>query len=178
MIFPLTSVRIVSCYRKMRRRLPRLCRFKLGLGRAGVFGALICAVVAGSAPVTADSYMPTVRVGVLKFGTVSWELDVIKTHGLDHKNGFDLYIVPLASKNATAVALQGGAVDMIVTDWFWVSRQRDKGYDYTFAPYSVAAGGLLARPDSGIASLDDLQDRKIGIAGGTSRQKLVADAGL
>ena len=25
----------------------------------------------------------TVRVGVLKFGTVNWELDVIKQHGLD-----------------------------------------------------------------------------------------------
>jgi hypothetical protein len=33
---------------------------------------------------------PVLRIAVLKFGTVNWELDVIKHHGLDKANGFTL----------------------------------------------------------------------------------------
>ena len=82
-----------------------------------------------------------VRVGVLKFGTVHWELDVIRTHKLGEKQEIDMQIVELGSKRATAVALQGGGADIIVTDWIWVSRQRAEGRDYAFAPYSLSIGG-------------------------------------
>ena len=34
--------------------------------------------------------LPVVRIGVLKFGTVNWELDVIRRHGLDRQHGFAL----------------------------------------------------------------------------------------
>ena len=44
--------------------------------------------------------------------------------------------------------LQGGAVDLIVTDWFWVSRQRSEGRLFSFVPHSMAAGGLIAPKDS------------------------------
>ncbi len=71
-----------------------------------------------------------VRVGVLKFGTVAWELEVIKHHGLDRKAGFELEVVPFASTLATKVALQAGALDVIVSDWFWVSRQRAAGVQH------------------------------------------------
>ena len=107
-----------------------------------------------------------VRVGVLKFGTVHWELDVIQTHSLAEQQGIDLQIVKFGSKRATSVALQGGGADVIVTDWIWVSRQRAEGRDYAFAPYSLSVGGLMVRPDSGIAELADLAGRKVGIAGG------------
>ena len=109
---------------------------------------------------------PTVRVGVLKFGTVHWELDVIETNALDEKQGIDLEVVVLGSKRATSVALQGGAADVIVTDWIWVSRQRAEGRDYAFVPYSLSVGGLMVRPDAGIARLADLKGRKVGVAGG------------
>ena len=107
-----------------------------------------------------------VRVGVLKFGTVHWELDVIKTHRLAERQGIDLQIVELGSKRVTAVALQGGGADIIVTDWIWVSRQRVEGRDYAFAPDSLAVGGLMVRPDAGIAGLAGLAGRKVGVAGG------------
>ena len=107
-----------------------------------------------------------VRVGVLKFGTVHWELDVIKTHAFAEKQGIDLQIVELGPKRATAVALQGGGADVIVTDWIWVSRQRAEGRDYAFAPYSLSIGGLMVRPDAGIADLGDLRGKKVGVAGG------------
>ena len=107
-----------------------------------------------------------IRVGVLKFGTVNWELNVIKQHQLDAREGVKLRIVPLASKSATQVAIQGGAVDLIVSDWIWVSRQRAQGRDYTFVPYSTALGALMVNSQANIRSLDDLQGKRLGVAGG------------
>ena len=107
-----------------------------------------------------------IRAGVLSYGTVNWELNVVKQHGLDRKERVELLVTKLGGKNASAVALQGGEVDAIVTDWIWVSRQRAAGADYTFVPHSVAVGGLMVRPDAGINSIGDLRGRKIGIAGG------------
>jgi len=108
----------------------------------------------------------TVRVGVLQFGTVNWEMAVIQRRGLDGKHGVDIRVVPLSSKNAVNVALQGKAVDVIVSDWIWVNRQRAVGRDYSFFPYSLTVGGLYVRPDAGISELADLSDHKLGIAGG------------
>lgn len=108
----------------------------------------------------------TVKIGVLKFGTVSWELDVIRQHGLDAAEGVDLEIVELATNNAISVALQAHAVDVIVTDWLWVSRQRADGATFTFAPYSTSVGSLVVPADSAIQSLADLSGKRLGIAGG------------
>jgi NitT/TauT family transport system substrate-binding protein len=108
----------------------------------------------------------TLKVGVLEFGTVNWELDVIEHHGLDKARGFTLEVQGLASDQATNVALLGGAVDAIVDDYLWVSRQRSAGEMLTFVPFSSTVGALMVPPDSGIASLADLAGRKIGIAGG------------
>jgi NitT/TauT family transport system substrate-binding protein len=108
----------------------------------------------------------TVRVAALEFGTGSWELDVIKHHGLDREQGFELDVVKLAGKQATMVALQAGAVDIAITDWIWVSRQRGEGKDFTFVPYSTALGALVVPKDSGIESLAGLPGKRVGIAGG------------
>jgi len=82
----------------------------------------------------ADSPAATLRVGVLQFGTVGWELDVMQAHHLAQKRGLNLKIVPLASGDASTVALQGDAVDIIVSDWIWVTRQRADGMNVSFAP--------------------------------------------
>ena len=108
----------------------------------------------------------TLRVSVLKFGTVNWELDTIKHHGLDAAEGFDMVVQGVAGGSAAKVAFQGGAADVIVSDWLWVARQRAAGKDYVFIPYSKAVGGLLVSKDSDIKDLNDLSGRKIGIAGG------------
>jgi NitT/TauT family transport system substrate-binding protein len=107
-----------------------------------------------------------VRVGVLKFGTVSWELDTIKRHKLDEKYGITVDVQAFAGEDATNVALMAGAVDMIVSDWLWVSRQRATGMDLTFVPYSTAVGAIMVPPDSAIDDLGDLTGKKIGVAGG------------
>ena len=108
-----------------------------------------------------------IKLAVLKYGTVNWELNVIKEHGLDKKYGIELDITYLTNKNASAIALMSNSVDMIVTDWVWVSRQRDKGKDFTLIPYSTAAGALMVPNDSPITSINDLKNTQIGIAGGS-----------
>jgi len=107
-----------------------------------------------------------VRVGVLKFGTVNWELKAMKHHGLDKANGFKLEIVPFAGGDATRIALLGGEVDVIVSDWLWVSRQRSEGRNFTFVPYSSSVGAIMVPKSSEINSLADLKGKVIGVAGG------------
>lgn len=106
------------------------------------------------------------RVGALEYGTVNWELDVIRQHLLARRHGVALEIVPLAGKEAAAVALKSGAVDVVVSDWLWVSRQRHAGSDLTFVPHSLATGALMVAPGAGISDIEDLAGRRIGIAGG------------
>lgn len=108
----------------------------------------------------------TVRVGVLKFGTVNWELSTIQRHEIDRKHGFTLDVLALAGNQATKVALQAGEVDVIVSDWLWVSRQRAAGKRYTFVPFSSSVGSLMVPADSPIHSLADLKDKRIAVAGG------------
>jgi len=111
--------------------------------------------------------LPKVSVGVLKYGTVNWEIDVIKHYQLDKKYNFNLQIMPLTNKNASAVALQSKAVDIILGDWLWVNRQRFNGKSYTLFPTSIASGGLYIKSDSTAKSLHDLTQAKIGVAGGS-----------
>jgi len=129
-----------------------------------IIAAVLALLVAGSLPARADE--TTIRVGVLKYGTVNWELDVIKHHGLDKQNGIHIDQLDLASDQATEVALQAGEVDIIVTDWLWVSRQRASGKDFTFVPYSSSVGSLMVPGDSDIHDLGDLKGKKIAVAGG------------
>ena len=119
-------------------------------------------VTLGAPAIAADK----VRIGVLKFGTVSWELDTIKHHKLDTRNGVDLEIVYFASEDASNVAMLAGEIDMIVSDWLWVSRQRSAGDDITLVPYSTAVGAIMVKEDSSLRELSDLKGKKIGVAGG------------
>ena len=107
-----------------------------------------------------------VRIGVLKFGTVSWELDTLKHHGFDAANGVALEVIYFAGEDATNVAMLAGEIDMMVTDWLWVSRQRSDGVDLTLAPYSTAVGAIMVRQE--FADQHDCRPRgkKIGVAGG------------
>ena len=125
--------------------------------------ALVAAAVLWSGSALAAE---TVRVGVLKFGTVNWELDAMKRNGIDAKHGVDVEIIPFAGEDATGIALQGGSVDMIVTDWLWVSRQRAEGGSYVFAPYSTSVGAIMVPGDSPVQTLADLKGRTLGVAGG------------
>lgn len=122
-------------------------------------------VLASGADACATAAKP-VAVGVLKFGTVNWQLDTIKTHRLDMAAGFSLDVSLLASKNATSVALLAGEVDLIVSDWIWVMRQRAAGDDLLFVPFSHSLGALVTPAAGDIATVADLVGKSIGVAGG------------
>ncbi len=123
---------------------------------------LLVAMAAGPAAARAAS---TLRISVLKFGTVSWVMDVIAHHGLDKANGIRIDELALASNQATLVALQAGRVDCVVSDWLWVSRQRAAGADWTFFPFSTDLGALVAARGAAIHGLADLRNRRLGVAG-------------
>lgn len=108
---------------------------------------------------------PTLRLGVLAFGTSNWELTALEQQKLLPGAEFVLDIHKVANPQAAKIALQAGAVDMIVTDWIWVSRMRGTGADFTFYPYSDVSGPLMVAQDSGINSLKDLSGKRLSIAG-------------
>ncbi len=112
--------------------------------------------------VSADT--PTVRISVLKFGTVMWELETIKRYRLDTKNGFNLEINPVANKQAAAILLQTGDTDAIVSDWLWAARQWEKRR-FAVLPYSSAVGGIIVS-DPKISTVADLKGKRIAVAGG------------
>ncbi|MHB8813042.1 MAG: ABC transporter substrate-binding protein [Steroidobacteraceae bacterium] len=124
--------------------------------------SLLVAAAVGPAVARADS---TLRIGVLKYGTVSWVMDVIRHHELDDTYGIDIDEVELASNEATLVALQAGRVDCVVSVWLWVSRQRASGADWTFFPFSTAVGALVAARSAPVHGLADLRNRRLGVAG-------------
>ena len=45
----------------------------------------------------------SLTVGVLRFGTVSWQLDTLKAHRLDEAADLNVEVLSLASTNATTV---------------------------------------------------------------------------
>jgi NitT/TauT family transport system substrate-binding protein len=104
-----------------------------------------------------------IRIGVQAFGTVDWELAALQDNPQD---SFQLQIQHLANAEAGKIALQSGAVDMIVSDWIWVSRLRATGSDFAFYPYSNTSGALIVENNSPIRSVKDLKGKRLGIAGG------------
>src|ERR1700716_4362361 len=108
----------------------------------------------------------TIRLAVQKTGTFTWELAVIRAHGLDRQANLLLQVNELASPEAGKIALRGGGADVIVSDWLWVSRERGLGAKLTFYPYSSALGAVMVPNVSSIRTLTDLKGRKLAVAGG------------
>jgi NitT/TauT family transport system substrate-binding protein len=127
------------------------------------FGAaLALSLPVATAAVAADR----IRIAAQKTGTLAWELEVIKTHGLDRRADLDLQVVELASPEAGKIALRSGSADLIVSDWLWVARERALGDKLVFYPYSSQIGAIMVPADSGIADLADLKGKKLAVAGG------------
>lgn len=108
----------------------------------------------------------TVRLGLLKYGTVNWEIGVIRDRNLAETPETTLQVTEFAGSQASQIALQAGAVDVIVADWVWVARQRAEGRDLSFVPFSASVASLVVPADSSITHFNDLIGKRIGIAGG------------
>jgi NitT/TauT family transport system substrate-binding protein len=106
------------------------------------------------------------RIATMKTGTLSWEIALMKARGLDKEADLEIETTELASPEAGKIAMQGGAADMIVSDWVWVARERALGDKLVFAPYSSALGAVMVAKDSPIHAIGDLAGHSLGIAGG------------
>ena len=125
-------------------------------------GAIVALALVAAPAMAAD----TIRIASQKTGTLAWELVVIRAEGLDRRAGLDLVTTDLATPEAGKIALRGGSVDVIVSDWLWVSRERALGSQLVFYPYSSALGAVMAAPTSPIHALADLKGRSLAVAGG------------
>jgi NitT/TauT family transport system substrate-binding protein len=134
------------------------------MGLMTKWGIALGALAASATLAVAETAV--LRIAAQESGTVNWELDTIAHYGLDAANGFTMEVTPVAGNPAGQVAFQGGAADVIVSDWIWVARQRAAGDDFVMLPYSNAVGGVMVLADSPAGSLADLAGGRIGIAGG------------
>jgi len=108
----------------------------------------------------------TIRIGVQASGTLEWELSALQDDPQVKSADFQLEIQHVANAEAGKIALQSGAVNMIVSDWIWVSSLRANGADFTFYPYSTTSGALVVAGKSPIHFIKDLKGKRLGIAGG------------
>jgi len=131
------------------------------LGRAATL-ALVASVVMASAAMAADR----IRLVAQRTGSLAWELDVIKAHGLDKKADLDIETLELASTEAGKVALRGGSADIIVSDWTWVARERALGDSLLYYPYLSTLGAVMAPAGSPIRDAADLKGKKLAVASG------------
>ena len=127
---------------------------------------LLAVAVSSVAQAATCSCAETIRVAVQKTGTFSWELAVIRAHGLDIQANLAIEVSELASPEAGKIALRGGSADVIVSDWLWVSRERGLGAKLTFYPYSSALGAVMVPNSSSIRTMADLRGHKLAVAGG------------
>lgn len=127
---------------------------------------LIALLVFLATPAAHAAAQETLTIGVQEGGTVQWEIQTILDRDLDAAHGLDLEVRYLADSRAGQVALLSGAVDVILSDFVWVSLQRGDGNMVTMVPHSLAVGGLMVPQDSPIASIGDLAGKTIGVAGG------------
>jgi len=130
-----------------------------------VLGFALAAVIALAAQ-TSATVADRIRVAVQRTGTLAWELDVIRTHGLDRKLDLAIETVELASTEAGKIALKGGSADLMLSDWLWVARERSLGDDLVFYPSSSTLGAVMVPARSPIREIVDLRGRKLAVAGG------------
>lgn len=123
---------------------------------------LVLSVLVAGAAAAAEHRL---SLGVQATGTVKWELAAMDALGLADAHGVALDIRDVADSRAGQIALQARAVDLILSDFVWVSIQRHEGNLVTMVPHSLAVGGLMVDPAAGIASLADLRGKTIAVSG-------------
>ena len=109
--------------------------------RRALAGVVVLAVATIGA--SGASAADRIRIAILKTGTLAWELDTLRTHGFDRDAGLAIEATELASTEGGKIALKGGAVDLVVSDWLWVARERALGDDLVFYPYSSELGAVM-----------------------------------
>ena len=140
-----------------------------------LYAVLIGFFVIGSPQARAADH---IRVATLKTGTLAWELEVVRAHGLDVQANLTIDVIELASTEAGKIALKGGAADVIVSDWLWVARERSLGDNLMFYPYSTALGAVMVPADAPIQKSRRSERQKAWCCRRATRQELAAAPSL
>jgi NitT/TauT family transport system substrate-binding protein len=105
------------------------------------------------------------KLGLQATGTARWELAAMQALGFDRSHDLTIELREVADSRAGQIALQAGEVDVILSDFVWVSLQRHAGTSTTLVPHSLSVGGLMVDPAAGIAGLADLKGKTIAVSG-------------
>ncbi len=154
--YPCLCKRGTTPRRQKKETLMRTLFKTLTLGMLGVWFTLSAA----------SSATTEFSIALQEGGTAAWEAAAMQELKLDLDHGLTLNIRPVAGSKAGQVALQAGEVDAILSDFVWVSIQRNAGADFTFVPHSLAVGGLMVKPGGPVASVADLRGKVLAVAGG------------
>ena len=129
--------------------------------------AVIVGMIGGWSSLSATPPAPmNFSIALQEGGTAAWEAAAMQELQLDRLHGVTLDIRLVADSKAGQVALQAGAVDAILSDFVWVSIQRNAGADFTLVPHSLAVGGVMVKPGGAVASVAELRGKVLGVAGG------------
>ncbi len=114
-----------------------------------------------------------VALALQEGGTASWEIAAMQAAGLDAAHGVTLDLRAVADSKGGQVALQAGAVDVMLSDFVWVSSQRNRGADVTFVPHGLVVGGLMADPAGPVRGVADLPGHVLAVAGGPADKSFI-----
>ena len=137
----------------------------------------LAAIAAATLLVTDASAADRIRLAVQRTGTLAWELDIIKAHGLDRKFNLEIQRIDLASTEAGKIALKGGSADLMLSDWLWVARERSLGDKLVFYPSSSTLGAVMVPAQSQIKGIARPQGQEACGRRRPARQELAAVAG-
>ncbi|HEV7277098.1 MAG TPA: ABC transporter substrate-binding protein [Devosiaceae bacterium] len=127
---------------------------------------LLGSVAVASWAAAAEAPQHSLTIAIQESGTALWELQAIDLLGLDEEHDLEIRLRHVADSRAGQIALQSGAVDVILSDFVWVSTQRHRGNRLTMVPHSLAVGALMAPEGGEVAAVTDLPGQTIAIAGG------------
>ena len=134
------------------------------MNRRGVIAGLM-----GAAWFLTSAFSPDAKeitIALQEGGTASWEIAAMQAAKLDIQFHIKVDVRGVADSKAGQVALQAGEVDVMLSDFVWVSIQRNAGADFTFVPHSLAVGGLMANPTGPVKTVADLEGQTLAVAGG------------
>ncbi len=107
-----------------------------------------------------------ITIALQEGGTASWEIAAMQAAKLDETHHIEVNVRGVADSKAGQVALQAAEVDVMLSDFVWVSIQRNQGADFTFVPHSLAVGGLMVNPAGPVKAVGDLEGQTLAVAGG------------
>src|SRR5215510_597954 len=84
------------------------------VGGSGMYRRHLAAIAAATLIMTDASAADRIRLAVQRTGTLAWELDVIRAHGIDRKLDLQIERIDLASTEAGKIALRGGSADLML----------------------------------------------------------------